>query len=203
GSRRSPGCGSTSSRGSSTSPTSGTSRWGWRARRATAPWRRCSGWPRWRPSRWGGASAATPSVGARSSALSATTERPGPAVPSLDAGVDAGGHESIDPHRLRDVLEMVLPGVLEDILIPDPRRGLRADLDLAAACQPGDARGEIRRGPGGGEGPAPAAGGVELRRSDQRRSAVDPHVDVDGRIGAGELLVELRDPCQQPEGGAG
>jgi hypothetical protein len=123
--------------------------------------------------------------------------------PLLDAGVDAGGHEPVNPHRLRHVLELVLSRVLEDVLIPDSRGGLRPHLDLAPARQAGDAGREVRRGARGREGPAPAAGGVELGRADEGWPAVDAHVDGHRGVGAGELLVELRDPGQEPEGRPG
>ena len=79
---------------------------------------------------------------------------------------------------------------------------LGAHLDLPTLREPRDAGGQVCRRAGCGEGPAAAAAGIQLRRADQRRAAVDPDVDGHGRVDPGELLVELDDLAEELEGRA-
>jgi len=52
-----------------------------------------------------------------------------------DLRVHAGRHQAKDPHRLRDVLQPVLAGILQDVVVLDPPRRLRPEHDLAALGQ--------------------------------------------------------------------
>src|SRR6266404_4738687 len=82
--------------------------------------------------------------------------------PLDDLLVDAGRDHAIDVNRLGDVLERPLAETLEHEVGADPLGGGGADDDLTALRRTGELRRNVRRRPGGGEGPALPRPGAEL-----------------------------------------
>src|SRR5207249_10224656 len=64
-----------------------------------------------------------------------------------DLLVDARRDDAVDVDRLRDVLEGLLPEALEDEVVAHALGRRRAHDDLPALRRPGEARGDVRRGP--------------------------------------------------------
>ena len=76
----------------------------------------------------------------------------------VDFFIHARRHETKNSHGLRDVLQLVLAGILQHVAFFNPLRGLRSHHDLAAFGQPRDARREVGRRPRRRESPVTDSG---------------------------------------------